>query len=282
MIELGKYNDLVIQRATSVGLFLADPSGEEVLLPSKFVPDQARPGDSIRVFCYLDNEERPVATTQQPAITRDSFAVLEVAEVNQFGAFLDWGLDKHLLVPFREQPKPMKQGERHVVFCYLDDRSSRLVASARLDRFLDNTELKVERLQEVGLLVTRKTELGFEVVVEDQHKGLIFKDQVFRTLEPGDRLTGYVKEIRPDHKLDITLEPYGYRKLEPAAVRIHEALVANGGMLPLTDKSPPEAIRERLQMSKKVFKKGVGMLYRERKIDLRPEGIFLLDEAPEA
>jgi predicted RNA-binding protein (virulence factor B family) len=176
----------------------------------------------------------------------------------------------------------MKQGETHVVFCYLDPKSSRLVASARLDRFLDNTELKVERFQEVDLLVTRNTQLGFEVVVEDRHKGLIFKDQVFRSLRPGDRLSGYVKEIRPDHKLDITLEPYGHRKLEPAAARIFEALIANGGVLPLTDKSPPEAIRERLQMSKKVFKKGVGMLYRDRKIDLRPEGIVLLGGAKES
>lgn len=280
MIELGKYNDLVIQRDTRVGLFLSDESGEEVLLPSKFTPETFELGDQLEVFCYLDNEERPVATTQNPLITRDTFAALKVAEVNQFGAFLDWGLEKHLLVPFREQTKPMIEGQRYVVYCYLDPKSSRLVASTRLDRFLDNSQLEVERLQEVDLLVTRETQLGFEVAVNNRHKGLIFRDQVHRDLQPGDRLTGYVKEIRPDQKLDITLEPFGYRKLEPAALRILEELKQHGGTLPLTDKSPPEAIRERLQMSKKVFKKGIGILYRERKIDLRPDGIVLLDNTP--
>jgi predicted RNA-binding protein (virulence factor B family) len=280
MIELGKYNDLVIQRDTRVGLFLSDESGEEVLLPSKFTPETFELGDRLKVFCYLDNEERPVATTQNPLITRDTFAALKVAEVNQFGAFLDWGLEKHLLVPFREQTKPMIAGQRYVVYCYLDPKSSRLVASTRLDRFLDNSQLEVAPLEEVNLLITRETELGFEVAVNNRHKGLVFRDQVFRDLRPGDRLTGYVKEIRPDQKLDITLQPFGYRKLEPAALRILEELKAHGGMLPLTDKSPPEAIRDRLQMSKKVFKKGIGILYRARKIDLRPEGIVLLDNSP--
>lgn len=279
MIELGKYNDLVIQRDTRVGLFLSDESGEEVLLPSKFTPERFEIGDRLEVFCYLDNEERPVATTQNPLITRDTFAALKVAEVNQFGAFLDWGLEKHLLVPFREQTKPMIAGQRYVVYCYLDPKSSRLVASTRLDRFLDNSQLELAPLEEVNLLVTRETELGFEVAVNNRHKGLVFRDQVFRDLRPGDRLTGYVKEIRPDQKLDITLQPFGYRKLEPAALRILEELQQHGGKLPLTDKSPPEAIRERLQMSKKVFKKGIGILYRERKIDLRPDGIVLLDHS---
>jgi predicted RNA-binding protein (virulence factor B family) len=281
MIELGTYNDLVIQRDTRVGLFLADASGDEVLLPTKFIPQTYMVGDTLRVFCYLDNEERPVATTQDPIITRNTFGFLEVAEVNQFGAFLDWGLEKHLLVPFREQPTPMKEGERYVVYCYLDPKSSRLVASARLDRFLDNRDLTVDRLQKVDLLVYRETPLGYELIVDNRHKGLVFRDQVFRKLQEGDRIDGYVKEIRPDHKLDITLEPVGYRKLEPAAMRIYNELLKSGGTLPLTDKSTPEAIQQQLQMSKKVFKKGVGILYRERKIELRPEGIVLRDSPEE-
>ena len=282
MIELGSYNTLTILRDTRVGLFLGDDEGEEILLPGKYRPEQYETGDSITVFCYLDNEQRPVATTLRPLIKRDSFAPLEVAEVNQYGAFLEWGLEKHLLVPFREQVVPMKKGEVHVVYCYLDPKSSRLVASARLDRFLDNRELGLQAGQQVALLVARETDLGFEVVVDNRHKGLLFKDRVFRELKTGDRLDGYVQKIRPDHKLDITLEPIGYRRLEPAASKIYEALKQAGGMLPLHDKSSPEAIQEQLQMSKKMFKKGVGILYRERKIELSPDGIYLLSPPSKA
>lgn len=279
MIELGSHNTLTILRDTRVGLFLGDADGNEILLPGKYRPEEYEIGDSLTAFCYLDNEQRPVATTLKPLIERDQFAPLEVAEVNQYGAFMEWGLEKHLLVPFREQAVPMKKGEVHVVYCYLDPKSSRLVASTRLDRFLDNGELEVETGQEVELLVTRKTDLGYEVVVENRHKGLLFRDRVFRALNRGDRLPGYVLKIRPDHKLDITLEPLGYRKLEPAAARIYEALQQAGGMLPLHDKSDPADIQEQLQMSKKVFKKGIGILYRERRIDLRPDGIYLLPGA---
>ena len=282
MIELGSYNTLAILRDTRVGLFLGDDEGEEILLPGKYRPEHYEIGDTITVFCYLDNEQRPVATTLRPLIERDSFAPLEVAEVNQYGAFMEWGLEKHLLVPFREQSVPMKKGEVHVVYCYLDPKSSRLVASARLDRFLDNLELDLQPGQQVRLLVSRETDLGFEVVVDNRHKGLLFRDRVFRELKTGDRLDGYVQKIRPDHKLDITLEPIGYRRLEPAASKIYEALQQAGGMLPLHDKSSPEAIQERLQMSKKMFKKGVGILYRERKIELRPDGIYLLSPPSEA
>jgi predicted RNA-binding protein (virulence factor B family) len=282
MIELGCHNTLTILRDTRVGLFLGDEEGEEILLPGKYRPEHYETGDSLTVFCYLDNEERPVATTLEPLIERDRFAPLEVAEVNQYGAFLEWGLEKHLLVPFREQAIPMKKGETHVVYCYLDPKSSRLVASARLDRFVDNAELDVKIGQQVELLVSRETDLGFEVVVENRHKGLLFRDQVYREIKRGDRLEGYVQKIRPDNKLDITLEPIGFRKLEPAAQRIYEAMQKEGGMLPLHDKSSPEEIQERLQMSKKMFKKGVGILYRERKIELRPDGIYLLSPASQA
>ena len=275
MIALGEYNTLTILRTTSVGLFLGSASGEEILLPARHAPDSYEIGDTLKVFCYLDHEERPVATTLEPLVTRNSFAALRVAQVNQYGAFLDWGLEKHLLLPFREQPDPVKEGETRVVFCYLDPRSSRLVASARLERFLDNRELEVGPMQEVDLLVYRETALGFEVVVDGRHKGLVFRDQVFRGLKHGDRLTGYVKQVRPDNKLDITLEPIGHRKLEPAADRVREALEKAGGMLPLHDKSSPESIRQELEMSKKVFKRAIGILYKEGKISIKDDGIYL-------
>ena len=277
MIDLGKYNTLTVLRDTRVGLFLGSEDQAEVLLPLKYIPEHCEIGDTLEVFCYLDNEERPIATTLKPAILRDTFAALKVMEVNQHGAFLDWGLEKNLLVPYREQPVQMQQGRTYVVYCYLDPKSSRLVASARLDRFLDNSVLSVTAGQKVSLLAYKETALGFGVVVDNRHEGLLFRDQIHRNVSTGTALTGYVKTIRPDQKLDIVLDPIGYRKLEPAAERIFQELSASDGMLPLNDKSDPAQIQGRLQMSKKVFKKGIGILYRERKIEIRPDGIYLLD-----
>lgn len=282
MIEIGTFNTLRVVRSTSVGFFLAGDGPDEILLPNKYVPQDVQPGDMIRVFCYLDHEQRPIATTLEPAITRGAFGVLPVAEVNQFGAFMDWGLEKHLLVPYREQPQPMEEGKSYPVYCYLDPKSGRLVASGRLERFLSNEEVELKPGEAVHLMVFRKTDLGFEVVVNDAHKGLVFTDQVFRKLQPGDRLTGYVKILRPDGKLDIVLEPIGQEGLEPAAARILEALEANNGFLDLHDRTDPEVIEARLQMSKKRFKKGIGVLYKARKIVLEKEGIRLLDNGSKA
>jgi predicted RNA-binding protein (virulence factor B family) len=275
MIDLGKYNTLTVVRDTRVGLFLGSAEDAEILLPLKYVPEGCSVGDTLEVFCYLDHEQRPVATTLTPSIIRDSFGALKVMEVNKYGAFMDWGLEKNLLVPFREQPAEMKEGEVHVVYCYLDPKSSRLTGSARLDRFLDNESLTVKEGQKVSLLVYSETPLGYGVVVQDRHKGLLFRDQVHQRIAVGSSLTGYVKAIRPDRKLDVVLEPLGYRKLEPAAERIFGELTAAGGHLPLHDKSDPGEIQQLLQMSKKVFKRGIGILYRERRIEIRPDGIYL-------
>ncbi|MBC2840709.1 S1 RNA-binding domain-containing protein [Robiginitalea sp. SC105] len=276
MIELGNYNTLTIKRSTRVGLFLGDEDVDDLLLPNKYVPEDFEIGGTIRVFCYLDHEERPVATTLEPLITRDSFGFLEVAEVNQFGAFLNWGLEKHLLVPYREQTERMEKGRSYVVYCHLDPKSFRLVASARIVRHLDNTEVSLSAGDEVRILPYRVTDLGTEVIVNQRHHGLVFADQIFKNLEIGKPATGYIKTVRADNKLDVVLEPLGIRKLEPTAERIFTELKAAGGMLPLHDKSAPEAISNRLQMSKKLFKKGIGILYRERRIDIRDDGIHLL------
>ncbi|MDG1573077.1 S1-like domain-containing RNA-binding protein [Robiginitalea sp. M366] len=279
MIAIGAYNTLGVARDTSVGLFLTDGEGQEILLPRKYVPEGTQEGDMLRVFCYLDHEERPVATTLEPAITRDAFGSLRVAEVTRFGAFMDWGLEKHLLVPYREQPTPMEEGRHYPVYCYLDPKSGRLVASGRLERFLSNEDMTLKAGEEVSLLVYRKTDLGFEVVVNQAHKGLVFHDQVFRALEPGDAIKGYVKTVRPDRKLDVVLEPLGHTGLEPAAARILEALEASGGFLDLHDGSDPGRIQEVLKMSKKRFKKGLGILYKARKIELAPDGVRLLRQS---
>lgn len=276
MIALGKYNNLEILRDTTVGLFLGDDEGNDVLLPNKYVPEEFEIGDYLDVFCYLDHEERIVATTLVPFVTVDQFQLLQVAEVNEYGAFMDWGLEKHLLVPFREQRNKMQEGQWYVVYCYLDEKTDRLVASNKLDKFLSNDNLTIQALDEVDLVVTRLTDLGWEVIINHKHKGLVYANEIFKKVAVGDKLKGYIKNIRPDNKIDVSLQPIGYKSLEPAANLIYEKLIANGGVLNLHDKSDPEDIKRIMQMSKKTFKKGIGALYKERKIEIKPDSIKLL------
>ena len=276
MIKLGSYNTLKILRDTRVGLFLGDADVDDLLLPKKHAPEQFEIGQEIEVFCYLDQAERPVATTQKPYITRDSFACLKVAQVNDIGAFLDWGLDKHLFVPFREQQVKMKEGKSYVVYCFLDPKSQRLVGSGRWYKYVANTKLEVVPRQQVDLLVARKSDLGWDVIVNDKYRGLVFQNQVHRDLQVGDRMPGYIRQIRTDQKLDVVLEPLGQEKLEPAAEKIYKQLQDKGGVLNLHDKSSPDLIQRELQMSKKTFKKAIGNLYRAKKIALREDGIYLI------
>lgn len=273
MIELGKYNTLDILRETSVGLFLGDQEGNDILLPNKYVPETYEIGDELSVFCYLDHSERPVATNLEPEIFVDEFQLLKVVEVNEFGAFLDWGLEKHLLVPFREQRSRMKEGHWYVVHCYLDEQSNRLVASNKIDKFLNNDTLTVKVGDVVELVVTRLTDLGYEVIINNQHKGLVYSNEIFKKIAIGDNTKGVIKHIRPDNKIDISLQPLGENILEPAANKIYEQLMAHGGFLGLHDKSDPELIKQELQMSKKTFKKGIGTLYKARKIEIKSDGI---------
>ncbi len=275
MIELGNYNTLKILRSTSVGLFLGDEDGTEVLLPNKYVPDDFEIDQEIKVFCYLDSSERPVATTLDPLIKRNGFAHLEVKDVGQFGAFLDWGLEKHLLVPFREQKTPMEEGKKYVVHCFLDQESFRLVASNRLNRFLSNVDFNIEVNTEVDILIYRKTPLGWEVIIENQYVGLVFESDVFQPLAIGQRLKGFIKKVRTDNKVDVALQPIGASMLEPTADLIYRKLVENGGFLSLHDKSSPEEIKDVLHLSKKAFKKGIGGLYKAQKILIKEDGIYV-------
>jgi hypothetical protein len=274
MIELGNYNTLKILRETGVGLFLGDDDVDDLLLPLKYIPDEFNIGDDINVFCYLDHEERPIATTLKPLIKRNTFGWLRVAEVNEFGAFLDWGLEKHLLVPFREQQTKMIEGESYVVFCYLDEKSFRLVASSRLNKFAKNEDISLSPKDEVDLLVSRQSELGWDVIINNKYQGLVFKSEVFQPMQIGATLKGYVKKIREDSKVDIVLKPIGHMALEPAAKQIFEQLELAGGYISLHDKSAPEEIKEMFQMSKKTFKKAIGALYRDRKIEIKDDGIY--------
>lgn len=276
MIELGNYNILEILRDTSVGLFLGSEGGTEILLPNKYVPKNYEIGDKINVFCYLDHDERPVSTTLDPFVRRNQFGFLQVAEVNNFGAFLDWGLEKHLLVPFREQREKMKEGQWYVVYCYLDEQTFRLVGSNKLDKFLDNEKLTIKNGDQVDIMVTRLTDLGWEVIINHCHKGLVYSNEVYQKLSIGDKVKGYIKSVRPDKKVDVSLQQLGRESLEPTADKIFERLREKEGFLPLHDKSNPEDITRELQMSKKSFKRGIGILYKARKIEIKEDGIYLV------
>ena len=277
MIHIGDYNKLIILRDTEPGLFLGDSEDQEVLLPNRYVPENFEIGEQIDVFVYLDNEERLVAVTDHPYIKKGEFALLRCNSVNDIGAFLDWGLVKELFCPFREQAFPMKIGGWYLVFCYLDETSDRLVASSKTNRFLDNKELSVEAFDEVDLIVSHPSDLGMNVIVNKIHLGLIFNQDLFKDISVGDKLKGIVKKIRPGNKLDITLDKIGYRNIEPNAQLILEYLLNDeNGFIKLTDKSSPEAIKSMLQMSKKSFKKAVGTLYKQRRIRIELDGIYLI------
>jgi predicted RNA-binding protein (virulence factor B family) len=275
MIHLGEYNTLRILRDTEPGLFLGDNEEGEVLLPNRYVPDVFEIDDTIEVFVYLDNEERPVATTDHPFIIKNDFALLRCNQVNDYGAFLDWGLVKELFCPFREQAFKMKSGGWYLVHCYLDDESNRLVASSKTNSFLDNKELTVAQFDEVDIIVSHPSDLGMNVIINKMHLGLVFKDDIYKDISVGDRLKGIIKKVRLDNKLDISLNQIGYRNIEPNAEFILNELHDNSGFIPLHDKSSPEAIKEQLQMSKKNFKKAIGSLYRERQIEIKADGIYL-------
>ncbi|MDA8874835.1 S1-like domain-containing RNA-binding protein [uncultured Winogradskyella sp.] len=275
MIQIGEYNTLTILRDTEPGLFLGDNEENEILLPNRYVPETFKIGDQIEVFTYLDNEERPVAITDKPYIKRNDFALLRCNQVTKFGAFLDWGLVKELFCPFKEQAFKMKAGGWYLVHCYLDEESERLVASSKTNRFLDNKELTVEQYEEVDLIVSHPSDIGMNVIVNNCHLGLVFKDEIYKDISVGDRLKGIVKKIRSGNKLDISLSQIGYRNIEPNAQFVLTELEDNNGFLPLNDKSSPEDIKDAMQMSKKSFKKAIGSLYKERQIEIKEDGIYL-------
>jgi len=284
MIEIGKYNTLTILRDTKVGIFLGnseqDPEGvHDILLPNKYVPNQFEIGEVLTVFVYLDHEERPVATTLEPYILLNEFALLRVNYVNQVGAFMDWGMEKDILVPFKEQARPMEKGKRYLVYLYMDDKTNRLVASSKTNQFLDNENLSIENGEEVDLIVSHITEIGINVIINERHKGLVYKDEVYDdAIRTGDRLRGYIKTIRPDNKIDVSLQKLGYQNIEPNAQKILDELKASRGFLRLNDNSHPEDIKTVLKMSKKTFKKAIGALYKDHKIEIKDDGIYLISE----
>lgn len=277
MIEIGKYNTLKIVRDTQVGLYLSDGK-EDILLPNKYVPREFEVGEELIVFVYLDHEERPVATTLEPYIYLNEFALLRVNYTNKFGAFLDWGLEKDLFAPFREQARPMEKGKRYLVYMYIDEKSNRLAGTSKINQFLSNDELTVEEGEEVDLIISHITEMGINVIINEQHKGLMYKDQVYEDLRTGDRMKGYIKHIRPDNKIDVSLQKAGFENIEPNAEKVLDELRASRGFLRLNDDSHPEDIKTVLKMSKKTFKKAIGTLYKQKLIEIKDDGIYLVKE----
>lgn len=276
MIEIGKYNKLIIRREASPGLYLANELEEEVLLPNKYCPEDYTIGDNIEVFVYLDSNEQKIATNIRPKIVLNEFALLQVTAVTEVGTFMDWGLEKELFVPFREQRHKMEEGRWYIVYLDIDPETDRLFGSNQIEKLLQNDELNLTEGEKVKLLVLKKTDLGFIVIVNDEYKGLIFENEIFKELNIGDKLDGYVKKIREDLKIDISLQPIGYDQFNDAnADLVFRILSESDGSLAITDKSSPDEIYTTFGISKKAFKKSLGALYKQRKIIIEPTGIKL-------
>jgi len=276
MIEIGKYNQLQIFQKTEEGLLLKDSSEEEIVLPAKYCPDEFKIDDSLSVFVYLDPTEKKVATTLTPKIKLYEFALLQAAAITQVGAFLNWGLDKDLLVPFNEQKLEMLEGRWYVVYLDLDDKN-RLFASSKIDRQLQNINITVEKGDTVEIIIFQKTDLGYSVIINNEHKGLIYENEIFTSLNIGDKLTAYVKKIREDNHIDVSLQPIGYRNFnDNNSTLIYKKLVSNNGSLAITDKSTPDEIKNMFGLSKKAFKKSIGALYKDRIITIEETGIKLV------
>jgi len=277
MIEIGKYSELSILRHTSVGLYLGDESGEDVLLPNKYCPEEYELEDKITVFVYLDYDERKIATNIIPKIHLDEFAFLKVSSIEKVGAFMDWGLEKELLVPFSEQRLNMEVDRWYIVYLDIDVETDRLFASNRLDNYLQNVALTVEEGDEVDIMVMQKTDMGFTVIVNNNHKGLLFENEIFKELNIGDKFKGFVKKIREDNKLDISMQAIGFEKtIDKNTELVFDHLENNNGFLGFTDKSSPEEIIAQFGMSKKAFKKSIGYLYKQKKIIIESDGIRMV------
>lgn len=277
-IKLGDYNRLTVLKEVDFRMYLDGGVEGEILLPSRYVPEGCKPGDELDVFIYLDQDEKVIATTLHPLAKVGDFAWLEVAWVNEYGAFLNWGLMKDLFCPFREQKKRMQKGERYIVYVKLDEESYRIMATAKVDKYLNQEMPKYKHGDEVQLLVQQKTELGFKVIIDNAFGGLVYENQVFRPITTGDRLKGYINNVRPDGKIDVTLQPTGRRQTEEFSDVLLRYLQENGGHCSLGDKSLAELIADRFKVSKKTFKKAVGDLYRKRIITISDSGIDLVTE----
>lgn len=275
MTEIGKKNRLRIVKILDFGAYLDGDEKGEILLPIKQVPEDAQIDDELDVFIYNDSEDRIIATTTIPFAMADEFAFLEVVAVNKFGAFLDWGLVKDLLVPFREQKMDMEIGRWYVVYIYLDEQSQRLVATAKVDKYIDNIPPEYEPNQEVDIMIYSRTDLGYKAIINNTHWGVLYENEIFKPLNIGDKMKAFIKKVREDDKIDLYLNKSGYNQIDRISEDILAKLEENNNFLAISDKSEPQKIYETFGISKKAFKKAIGNLYKNHLITLENNGIKL-------
>ncbi|MDA0784069.1 MAG: S1-like domain-containing RNA-binding protein [Bacteroidetes bacterium] len=273
MIQTGLFLDLTFHHDTPQGWYLVDEMGVEVLLPNKFCPSEAIEGDVINVFIFRDSEDRLTATTVVPMIEIGQFGCLEVVSATGIGAFLDWGLEKDLFVPFKEQHRKLVEGEHTVAYLYRDEVTDRLLASTKISKWLEKTDVNLLYNTAVDLLCFEETEIGFRVIINQKHQGIIYKNEVFQRIEMGDQLKGYVRLVRENGHVDVSLTPMGHKKVSTLSDTVLEAITAAGGFLALHDKSDANLIQSKLGMSKKAFKQTVGVLYKAKAIIIEETGI---------
>jgi predicted RNA-binding protein (virulence factor B family) len=274
MAEIGRINKLTVTRTRDYGAHLDGGESGDILLPKRYVPKNCKPGDTVEVFIYVNKEGRLRASAQKPYATVGQFAKLRVAANTPSGAFLDWGLQKDLLVPKREQLTRMEQGKSYFVYIFLDEKN-RIAASARLDKFLGQEPPEYNEGEEVDLIIFDKTDMGYKAVINSTHWGMIYKNEVFQTLSMGQELKGYIKKIREDHKIDLLLQKTGYQRVDDISRAVLKTIKDQGGRIAVTDKSPPEEIYALFGISKKTFKKAIGALYKKRIITMDTNGIKL-------
>lgn len=276
MVEIGKYNNLEVLKELDFGIYLDGKDKGEILMPRRYVPTNTQIGDIIEVFIYLDSEDRIIATTEKPYVIVGEFALLQVKEVNRIGAFMDWGLMKDLLVPFSEQTYNLEVDQYAFVYAYVDLETNRIVGSCKLDKFLDNVPPTYSEGDEVNLLVCNQTDIGYNAIINNLHWGMIYKNEVFKPINRGDRILGYIKKVREDEKIDLSIEKPGFKKVDDASQMLLNKLNSSGGFLPLTDKTDPESIYKLLGVSKKSFKMTIGVLYKQRLITIESDGIRIV------
>lgn len=277
MLNIGKFNTLKVLKIVDFGIYLDGGNGISILLPVRSISKAINIGEELEVFIYTDSEDRLIATTETPFTQVGKFSYLDVKSVNKIGAFLDWGLMKDLLVPFSEQRSRMKQGGRYLVYTYLDDTTKRIVASSKIEKFLGNTIPLYAKGTKVHCLICDENDIGYKVIVENLHKGIIYKNQVYKNLEIGDEIDGFVKQIRDDNKIDVTINDIAVNRIDELAKRFHNFISINGGSTSLGDKSSPEEIKAIMSCSKKDLKKAIGLLYKQHLITIN-NGIITLNQ----
>ncbi|MBK8450401.1 MAG: S1-like domain-containing RNA-binding protein [Saprospiraceae bacterium] len=276
MIQIGKFNTLRIVKKVDFGIYLDGGSYGEILMPKRYVPIDAMPNDDIDAFIYFDSEDRIIGTTEIPLAQVGEFAFMKCNSVNNVGAFLEWGVNKDLMVPFREQRKDMEEGRWYVVYVLVDPESDRIFASNKIDKYFNTSIPNLDINEQVNLLIYHITELGYKAIINNTYTGILYKDEVFTRLDVGMKCTGFIKKIRPDGKIDLSLQSSGHQKIPDIAQMILEKLTNNNGFLALTDKSEADLIYDQLGISKKTFKKAIGDLYKKRSIQLEVDGIRLV------